>query len=290
MKIFHEILLQEHSPPIVEHATVFRHKLSYVKICNMKKILLLAILFICWNSIFSQSNFRQLEIEPFIRWDNYPKFINAINSISTYNLSLKGTSWGINSTYKISFKNSVYFKAGLGYYRYSFNDIVSTHQSFGVGDRRIIDYPTQLSITLGTDGYWYNTVNLSLGLGKNFELKKNYRIIAGFLVRNYYTISQCYHLPYDNSFIPQPELQIKNNYKTFKSRYFGLGGEFDIGLVKKVGKLYIGPTIIIPVYDLWKQDSIFPTENNSESRNKWLRGIGTSIKILYTFKKNRHAN
>lgn len=256
----------------------------------MKKILLSAIFIISSYSIYSQSKYRHLEIEPFLRWDSYPKFTNAINSIATYKLAIKGTSWGVNTAYRIPFKKGISFKAGLGYYRYSFNNIVSTHQSFGEGDRRVIDYPTQLSIILGTDSYWYNTISLSLGLEKNLELNKDYRLIVGLAVRNYFTFSQRYHMPYDNSFIPQPQLQIQNNYKTFRNRNFGFGGELNIGVVKKLGKLHIGPSIIIPVYDSWKQDSIFPTENNSESRNKWFRGLGTSIKILYTLKRNRHAN
>lgn len=256
----------------------------------MKKILLSTVLIICSCSIFSQSKSRQLEIEPFVRFDKYPEFTNAINSIATYKLSIKGTSWGINTAYKIPFKNSLVFKAGLGYYRYSFTDIVSAHQSFGVGDRRVIDYPTQLGITLGTDSYWYNTISMSIGIEKYFELNKDFIIIGGLSARNYFTFSQQYHMPYDNSFIPQPELQIQNNYKTFKKENFGFGGELNAGIIKKFGPVYIGPSIIIPVYDSWRKDSIFPTENNSESRKKWFRGIGTSIKILYTLKKNRHAN
>lgn len=260
------------------------------KYVDMKQILLSMVFIISSYSIFSQNKFRQLEIEPFLRWDNYPKFTNAINSIATYKLSIKGTSWGINTAYRVPFKNVFSFKAGLGYYRYSFTQIVSTHQSFGEGDRRVIDYPTQLGIILGTDSYWYNTISMNLGLEKHFQLNKDFIIIGGLGVRNYFTFSQRYHMPYDNSFIPQPELKIQNNYKTFKKENFACGGELNIGGIKKIGKLFIGPSIIIPVYDSWKQDSIFPTENNSDSRNKWLRGFGTSIKIIYTLKKNRHAS
>lgn len=256
----------------------------------MKKVLFSISLIICSFSILGQKQSRQLEIEPFMRWDNYPSFTNAINSIATYNLAIKGTSWGINTAYKIPIKNSLYFKAGLGYYRYSFTNIASTHQSFGMGNRRIIDYPTQLGITLGTDRYWYNTLSLGLGIEKLYSIKKGFTIIGGVALRNYVTFSQRYHIPYDNSFIPQPDLQIKNNYKTFGKRNFGFGTELNLGVLKEMGKTQIGPSIIIPVYNSWNQDSIFPTESNSQIRSKWFRGFGLSFKITYTIKNNRYAH
>jgi hypothetical protein len=125
---------------------------------------------------------------------------------------------------------------------------------------------------------------MSLGVEKLFEVNKDFIIIGGLAARNYFTISQRYHLPFDNSFIPQPELQIQNNYQTSKKENFGFGGELNLGILKKIGKLYIGPSLIIPVYDSWKQDSIFPTENSSGSRNKLLRGLGANIKFIYTIK------
>jgi len=129
-----------------------------------------------------------------------------------------------------------------------------------------------------------------LGIEKSFELTKALTFIGGLNVKNYFTFSQRYHLPYDNSFIPQPELQIENNYKTNSSRYFGLGAELNLAMLKKTGKVNIGPSLIIPVADLWKQDAIFPTETNLGSRNKWFRGFGVGIKLIYSLQKNHHDN
>jgi len=145
----------------------------------MKQLFLSALFIIRMNSIFSQDTFRQFEVEPYLRWDKYPTFTNAINSIATYKLAIKGTSWGVKASYKVYGKNGIFFKAGLGYYRYSFNHIVSTHQSFGESDQRIIDYPTQLGITLGTDSYWYNTITLNLGIEKSYDLNKDFIFIEG---------------------------------------------------------------------------------------------------------------
>jgi hypothetical protein len=251
----------------------------------MKQLLLSTLFILKTYSIFSQSTFRQYEIEPFLRWDKYPTFTNSINSIATYKLTIKGTSWGVNTAYKIPFKNNFRFKAGLGYYRYSFTEIVSTHQSFGVGDRRVIDYPTTLSIILGTDKYWYNTLSLNIGIEKYFTLTQGLQMTSGITVKNYFTFSQRYRLPYDNSFIP-PALKIENDYRTSVNRYFGLGVDFRIGLLKKIGKVNIGPSTTIPIYDTWKQDKIFPTEINSAKRDKWFGGIGIGIICNYSLSKN----
>lgn len=248
----------------------------------------IAILIFEINSIFSQDVFRQFEIEPYLHWDKYPTFTNAINNIATYKIAIKGTSWGVNTAYKIPLKRNISLKAGLGYYRYSFNHIVSTHRSFGQGNRRVINYPTQLDIVLGTDAYWYNTVSLSLGIEKSVELGKDLIVIGGVDLKNYFTFSQRYHMPYGNSFIPQPELQIKQYYKTNSSHYFGLATQLNLSVLKKVGKINIGPSLIVPVFDLWKQDAIFPTETNSGKRNKWFRGFGVGMKAIYSLQKNHH--
>jgi hypothetical protein len=237
----------------------------------------------------AQNKTAQVEIEPYFRWDTYPQFINAINSVATYKLDIKGKSWGINAAYKISLKNNLLIKFGLGFFEYSFTNIESTHSSFGKGDERVIDYPTTLGIILGTDKYWYNTASINIGVEKLFELKNNLLITTRINLKNYFTFSQQYHIPADNSFIP-PALKIENDYKTDINRYFGFGSEFQIGLLKKIGKINVGPSLIVPIYDTWKQDNIFPTEINSNNRNKWLRGFGFGIICNYSITKiNNHA-
>jgi hypothetical protein len=251
-------------------------------------LLILLSVFTITSELYAQRNTNCLEIEPFIRWDKYPTFTNDINVIARYQLAIRGRSWGINTNYKIVDHKKRYFKFGLGYYRYSFNQIISTHRTFGEGDRRVIDYPTTLGLVLVTDRYSYNTINMNLGIGNHIKLNKEMNLLFGANFKNHFTFSQYYHLPYDNSFIPQRELQIKNNYKTFKKRYFGLGADLNIGILKSIGDLNIGPNLIIPVYDNWRQDDIFPTENNSASRNKWFSGIGVGIICNYPIGKTKN--
>jgi hypothetical protein len=109
-------------------------------------------------------------------------------------------------------------------------------------------------------------------------------ITTGIIVKNYFTFLQEYHMPYDNSFV-QPALKIENDYRTNVKRYFGLGTEFKIGLLKRMNKLSIGPSLIVPIYDNWRQDKIFPTETNSDNRSKWFKCIGIGIICNYSLKK-----
>jgi len=82
----------------------------------MKRLFLITLFILKTYFVFSQSTFHQFEIKPFLRWDKYPTFINSINSIMTYRLAIKGTSWGINTAYRIPLKNNFCFKIGIGYY------------------------------------------------------------------------------------------------------------------------------------------------------------------------------
>lgn len=252
----------------------------------MTKYFFLIIVLLFLQDAKAQKNYKQIEIEPYIKLDKYPQFTNAINVISNYKLKINGTSWGFNSSYKTPLKKKFFLKVGIGYFKYAFNKIKSINQSFGEGKRRIINYPTTLSIVLGTDKYWYNTVCINLGIEKVFELKSDLQLNCGIRLLNYFTFSQHYHIPADNSFIP-PALKIENNYKTTVNRYFGTGTELNLDLLKKIRKVSLGPSLIIPVYNSWKQDAIFPTETNSSNRSKWLGGIGIGLKCNYLISKTK---
>ena len=150
-----------------------------------------AIFFLLLSTcLFGQNAKSQIEINPYLRWDSYPKFSYAINSINSYSLKIHGTSWGINAAYKHPFHNMLYIKAGLGYYRYSFNKIESYNPSYGVGHARIINYIGLGDVIFATNKYWYNTISASIGIEHQFFLKNSTQGLFGLDINNYYTYSQ----------------------------------------------------------------------------------------------------
>src|SRR5215208_29196 len=98
----------------------------------------------------------QIEINPIIRYDTYPEVTyNWGGRVSTNYLKMKGTSWGIYANYKKSFAPSFYLKAGIGYYKYSFDKLNNRHPPFGEGEAREVDIGSTAFILYTTDRYWY---------------------------------------------------------------------------------------------------------------------------------------
>jgi hypothetical protein len=245
---------------------------------------LVLIFSLCTNFLFGQNPNSQIEINLYLRWDSYPKFNYAINSVSTNSVKINGCSFGIDFAYKIPIRNRLYLKTGLGYYKYAFNKIDDVNSLFNSSpdNSRIVDgyiLPGNItpSIIFSTDRYWYNTISLNIGIERHINLQKKMLLVLGASFSKYYTFSQNYHITY-----PSPG---GDNYKQKNGRYFGFGGKIHIGLQKQVKKTSLRPTIILPIYDSWKLDKMFPQEENSMSRNKWLSGFGIGMVCSYTLSK-----
>lgn len=220
----------------------------------------------------------QIEINPYIRFDSHPEFSYVLNGRpSTDYVKIKGTSFGLNLAYKIPLTKSIFLNPGIGYYRYSFNNIKKENTLFGKSDGRDINFISPLLISFYTNKYWYNTIALNIGVEKIFDFKRNIQVVTGLNINNYFTISQYYHL----SFNPQGSQDYRKNNK----RYFASSINLNASILKKIRRINIGPSLILPVFDIWKTDYAFPEETNSTSRNKWLRGIGLGISCNYSLIK-----
>lgn len=250
------------------------------KINNMKYSILLIALFLTTSFVYSQIQKSQLEINPYLRWDGYPKFSYAINSINTNAIKINGTSWGIITAYKLPIHNKLYLRAGLGYYRYSFNKIENNNSSYGKSDARVINYIGLGDVIFRTNKYWYNTIAANIGVERNFMLRNDMQIVCGLSVNNYYTYSQYYRITHK-----YPTGPPNHKYLTRKARHFGFSTNIYTGITKKIGKASIGPSFIIPIYNLWKQDEIFPQEEDSKTRSKWINGMGIGIICNYSLGK-----
>jgi len=242
----------------------------------VKKILLATCLFLSQNFGFAQD---RIEFYPYLRWDNYPSFSIPFNSVLNSTITMKGKSWGVGLNYMFLLKNKLFLKGGAGYYKYSFDQIETFTTLFGTGHARSINYQGGPSSTFGysCDKYWYNAISLTVGVEKWFTFNKSVVLITGFDILNYYTVSQVYNIPASN---------YDTEFKTTGNRYFGLGFNIYTGIQKQIGRIHIGPSISLPIFSAWKQDSAFPFEQNSKSRNKWLNGIQLGITCKYALTKN----
>lgn len=238
--------------------------------------------FLCSSScLVAQADRYQIEITSFVRLDWYPTFSTPADYISSTDyFSLKGTSFGLNANYKIPVAKSIILKPGIGYYQYSFNNIEKENSRFGKSVGRDIDFNGPVFMYFSTDKYRYHTITANIGLEKTFILKRDIQFTTGINLNNYFSISEYYHLTYN----PEGSKDLRTNEK---EGYFGSSVYISIGFLKKFEGFHVGPSFILPLFDTWKTDAVFPRETDSGSRNKWLRGIGVGISLNYSLHKNR---
>lgn len=219
-----------------------------------------------------------IELFTYTRFDWYPEMSYSIGGRpSTDYLKMKGVCWGTIVNYKLTLFKQLSLISGIGYYRYSFTNIKKVNTQFGTAISRNINYPSPVQISYHTDKYWYNAINLNIGVGKLFNLKKNFQITTALYANNYFAISQYYHLSY-NPIGSQ-------KYRTKNKRYFGTSLLLSLEVSKQLKSSQIGFLIQVPTFDIWKTDAVFPSETNNEKRKKWFRGLSIGMVYNYSFTK-----
>lgn len=247
----------------------------------MKSLLIVLQLLTLSTFIWGQKAQPQIEVTPYLRYDSYPEFTYSFNSVTSNRVTIQGLSWGINSTYKHPLSKTVQLKAGISYYRYSFNDINAYNSRWGKSETRLTNYVSDVYAMFFTKRYWYHCLGAHIGADKVFALKNNIDVVGGISLTNYYTFSQYYHINYDYPYGPP-----NHKYHLNKFRNFAYSAGLHAGLLKQIGKVTVGPVLSLPVYDSWKKDAFFvqtqsSSENSSESRSKWLGGISAGITFKY---------
>jgi hypothetical protein len=253
----------------------------------MKKSFFTILFILFFISCIAQKKGDQIEINPYYKLDWYPEFSYSINPSNNYFAKISATSWGINANYKFDLGKKIFLKFGTGYFKYAFNKIEGKNSLFPSSKfkSRVIAFPSPLYVIFGTDKYWYNTISINIGIEKVFDISRSWKMATGLLLNNYYTFSQTYHMKPDYPIGPP-----NHKYKLKNNRYFGLSSSVEIGLLKKIKQINIGPVLLLPVYDMWKQDKVFPknensAESDSDGRHKWFRGIGFGISCSYSITK-----
>jgi hypothetical protein len=251
----------------------------------MKSVLIILLLLPIYTCIWGQKAQRQIEVASFLHFDQYPEFTYSYNSVTTNQVKIKGLSWGTNLAYKQPLSKKVHIKGGIGYYKYSFNDIEAYNSRGGQNNTRVINYLSDVYVMFRTQKYWYHCLAAHVGVDETFELKKRLSLIVGLSFTDYYTFSQYYHIDYD-----YPAGPPQHKYKLNNLRNFAFSAGFHAGLLKEIGNVNIGPIIRLPVYSTWKQDDTFPaiasiSENNADNRSKWFKELGLGISCNYSLSK-----
>lgn len=230
-------------------------------------------MFVSYSS-FCQKSKGSFELRPYYRADWYPEFSYVSGDrASTDYVKMRGSSFGIGLAYRLPVSKTIAVKPGIGFYKYSFNHIERRNTLTGESESRNINYASSLLIPFFTDKYWYNTITASLGVEKKFPLKNSCEAIIGLDLQNYYTVSQLYHLTNN------PEGS--QDHKKSEGKYFGASALLNFSIIKHYNRFGIGPSLIVPVFDIWKTDPTFPEETTSGTRNKVLRGVGFGISLNY---------
>jgi len=244
----------------------------------MKRHLLTFLLVSISYCSLSQKKSNTLEILPYETIDWYPEFSYVLNGRpSTDYVKIKGVSFGADIIFKIPISKTWSMRPGLGFYRYSFNNIERRNTSLGNSKSRNINFVSPLLIPYFTDKYWYNSISVNFGIEKKIFMKGNYQVQIAADIKNYWTISQLYHLTNN----PGGE----QNFKKNDTRYFGTSALLTTNFIKSFGNLSIGPSVRIPVFNIWKTDSVFPEETGNETRSKFFRGVGFGIIFNYSLTK-----
>lgn len=150
----------------------------------MKNSLLALLTFVIPLFVKAQSKKGYIEINLYTQLDWYPVFSHAYGTGQTVDhIKLNGASLGILFNYKLPVTESIYFKPGIGYHKYSFNQISNARDGRTTTSVRRVNYESgeiSFDIPYYTDQYHYNTVNINLAIERHFDLKSNWQIISSY--------------------------------------------------------------------------------------------------------------
>lgn len=223
---------------------------------------------------YSQKHGNSIEAEFYSRYDTYPTFSYAPNATRMHKVNAAGTSVGGSLAYRLQMQQRFFLKAGIGYYKYSFNKMKVYDPIFGESDGRLTLYePQNTRVYLATPDYWYNCISINIVPEYHFALGKNGLMVTGLGITNYLTFSQVY------------TFQNIENARFERFRYQGTSISGQFSFLRQSGKLMFGPGIIVPFFDSYKQDNFFPGENGSLNRNKWSHGLGLGVSCSYSLTK-----
>jgi hypothetical protein len=237
----------------------------------MKRIAI-ALLALLTASTAAGQNQRSIALSVYSRYDKHADYTTRYGD-RTYTDAIK--LWGASQGFRILYLQPVIkgLKAGVGfgYSKLGIDKIRATSSRYSNVPSRTIDYTFSSGIKplVSSDDYHYNNFTVSAGITYEQRITKQLSLTTGVDFDYLYTVSQRYHIPFDNI-----------NYKTTNGRPLGFGVNATVGIVEKVlnERYYINPTLLLPIYQQLNGDVVF-REDASVKMKKFLQGAGLSISI-----------
>lgn len=247
----------------------------------MKALVLATNLLLFAFCTYAQRQNNTIEIQPYFRYDKYPQFAYAVNSISARKINIQGKSYGVSVAYGHGLSRDIKAKFGIGYYRLSFNKIDAENR-YGNPNSRVIDYPSPLFIIFSTNKYWYHTVSASIGIDKVFYSKKDLFLSGGLNISNFFSFSQYYRIKQD-----YPTGPPDNRYMRYKKRNVSASVDLQLAVNKRLGeRINLGPMINLPIFSIWALDDAFSDgyaqEYPSKYKSKWLTAYAVGLQLSYS--------
>lgn len=254
------------------NTNVRRNMLVHFKSSSLRYLILLLI---CCS-------FRQLAMSQVVKTKSLELSINVRHelhehSITQYgtfpyltDLKLAGTSLGADFGYKMQFNKGWYIIPSIGYYKFTIDDIenksIPPLPWAGTRNSRFIDYrPDSTSLGYSTQKYNYNNLSLGLALGKEFSLNSKYQITTDILYNHLISYSQKYYIG-------------NVTYSSQENYSFGMLATGRLGVKRTFKKLYVGTSLLFPIYKQFRKDKILYDDPN-ERVYKWFGGYGLSFRF-----------
>jgi hypothetical protein len=111
-------------------------------------------------------------------------------------------------------------------------------------------------------------------LEKDIALNSTVNLQVGIGIINYFAFSQHYHIKGSG-----------RNYNTCNFGYFGFTGVMNASVLKRFNRVQVGPSLIVPVVDMWKKDVLLPESNEGSFKWKYFNGIGIGLIVNYSIQK-----
>lgn len=237
----------------------------------MCKLLVIIVTLLQTTIVYGQKT-TSVEFDLFSRYDKHADYTTRFSDRSyTNDTKLWGKSFGFNINYVRPVYKHFNGKIGIGYYNLGIDKIRQTTPFNIIATGRNINYrhPSGILPLFATNKYHYDDLSFTLGLAYEKPIAKKANFIAGGDFNYLYTVSQLYHVTYDNI-----------RYRTNNGRTLGFAANTYFGILRKFhgDKYYISPKVIVPIYQQIRGDEAFG-EDQSVKMEKWLNGVGLSFTI-----------